>query len=131
MDGSQSSNGVAVGPPELGSRQLAPVIERALRWFIAPGQVTELRAVRVTTPSYRRPHTESGFYDYANLEQMAIAAAHLSGHAQGIYFIMNPLKPELLARRANRIDVSEEGQLANDGHVLARRWFYVDADPVR
>src|SRR5438309_1764609 len=114
-----------------GSRELAPLIERALRWFIAPGQVTELRALGVSTASYRRPHVEAGFYDYDHLENMAIAAAHLSGHAKGIYFMLNPLKADLLARRANRLDVAEEGTLAKDQDVLARRWLLIDADPIR
>src|SRR6185503_19824466 len=40
-------------------------------------------------------------------------------------------KPDLLARRANRIDWAEEGELAKDTDVLCRRWMLIDVDPAR
>jgi hypothetical protein len=48
-----------------------------------------------------------------------------------VYFTLNPLNPQLLARRANRVDWSEEGELAADKHVIRRRWLLIDADPGR
>jgi hypothetical protein len=62
---------------------------------------------------------------------MAKAALGISPHAQGVYFSLNPIRPDLLARRANRIDWAEEGELAKDKDVLVRRWVLIDADPVR
>jgi hypothetical protein len=49
----------------------------------------------------------------------------------GVYFTLNPLKTDLLARRANRYDWAQEGELATDAAVLTRRWLLIDADPVR
>jgi hypothetical protein len=52
-------------------------------------------------------------------------------HARGVYATLNPLRPDLLARRCNRLDWAREGELAGDKDVLARRWLLVDAAPVR
>jgi hypothetical protein len=101
-----------------------------LRLLIAPGQITELRALKVRR-GRERPHTESGFFDYEHLDQMAEAALTISPVARGVYFTMNPLKPALLARRANRVEYAEEGESAKDDDVLRRRWLLIDADPVR
>jgi hypothetical protein len=101
-----------------------------LRVLIAPDQVTELRAIKVRK-GHERTHTEAGFFDYEHLPKMANAAFAISPCAKGVYFTLNPLKPDLLARRANRVDWAEEGELAKDADVIARRWLLIDADPVR
>src|SRR5205085_439071 len=44
---------------------------------------------------------------------------------------LNPLRPELLARRCRRLNWADEGELAKDKDVLCRRWLLVDVDPVR
>jgi hypothetical protein len=62
---------------------------------------------------------------------MARAALELTPYARGVYFTLNPLKPDLLARRANRVAWAEEGEQAGDKDVLCRRWLLVDADPLR
>jgi hypothetical protein len=101
-----------------------------LRILVAEDQVTELRAIKVRRRG-ERTHTESGFFDHEHLPQMAEAALAISPVARGVYFTMNPLKPDLLARRANRVDWAEEGELAKDADVISRRWLLIDADPVR
>lgn len=63
-------------------------IEKALRVICEPGQVVELRALEVSTSSYRRRHTESGYFD--DLSKLAEAAAKLDGCAKGIYITANP-----------------------------------------
>jgi replicative DNA helicase len=100
-----------------------------LRVFVAPGQVTELRALDVVTPSYRRPHTVSGYFDSDHLEEMARHALGLSGDAKGVYFTFNPLKHDLLSRRCNRVDDAADATSDND--VLVRRWLFIDFDPHR
>jgi putative DNA primase/helicase len=111
-------------------------IANQLRVFLDPGQVTELRMLKVSSPSYKRPHTVSGFYDYEHVLDMAKVALKRNGTIQrpgdapNVYFIFNPLDPNLLARRNNRVDENAE-QLASDADVLARRWLYIDIDPVR
>jgi P4 family phage/plasmid primase-like protien len=99
-----------------------------LRLFFAPGDVAELRALGVKRGS-GRPHTEAGFYDHGHLQDMAAAALKLESAAKGVYFTFNPLKTAILSRRANRVDYAEDQ--ATDKDVLVRKWFLVDADPVR
>jgi hypothetical protein len=124
----------SVANPALNGNGLGEVTpQRVARWlrvFIAPGQVTELRALKVRRGRYR-PHVEAGFFDFENLEEMAEAALEVTPYAAGVYFIPNPLKPEILARRACRMDWAEDGELAKDKDVLCRRWLLVDIDPVR
>jgi hypothetical protein len=105
-----------------------------LRVLIAPEQVTELRAVKVRRPQRYgkpRPTTESGFFDYQHLHVMAEAALEVTPHAQGVYFVLNPVQPDRLARRCNRIDVADEGDTTADKDISSRRWLLVDLDPSR
>lgn len=108
---------------------IAYLVER-YRVLIAPDQVVELRALGVQR-GRGRPHTEAGFFDADHLTEMATAALDVTRSARGVYFTLNPLKPEILARRGNRIDWAQDGELAKDRDVIARRWLLVDADPVR
>jgi hypothetical protein len=101
-----------------------------LRLLIEPGQVTELRALKVRR-GRERTHTESGYFDADHLDEMAKAALSITPTARGVYFTLNPLKQALLARRANRVDWAEEGELSKDADVLHRRRLLIDADPVR
>lgn len=105
------------------------VIEAALRLLVEPDSVVELRALGAKVKGYMKPHTRSGFFDWNHLGDMARRAAELSGHSKGVYFTLNPLKPALLARRANRVDAANEGELAKDKDVLRRRWLLIDTDP--
>ena len=70
-------------------------IGRALRLILAPGQVSELRALDAVTASDRRPHVESGYFD--DLDKLAQAATGIT-KAKGAYFTPNPVNPALLAR---------------------------------
>jgi hypothetical protein len=102
----------------------------ALRRFVEPGQVVELRLLAVSTKTYRRPHTVSGYYDDA--EALARDAARVAPQARGAYFTLNPLNRALLARAANRLrDVDERESLTPDTEVLRRHWLPVDVDPRR
>lgn len=102
-----------------------------LRLLIEPGTVTELRALRCVTAAGRRPHTRNGFFDYEHLQQMAEAALLATKFAEGVYWMMNPVNPALLARRANRVDFCGQGESAEDVDIVRRRWLLVDCDPVR
>ena len=115
--------GSAVKEP--GAEELA----RTMQLFVEPDQVVELRALQVQ--GYGKPHVEAGYFDSDHLLQMAKAALSITGNAKGVYFTLNPLQPDLLARRCNRIATAVEGELTKDKNVLKRRWLLVDADPVR
>ena len=62
---------------------------------------------------------------------MAEEALRLSGTAKGVYFTLNPLNADLLARAANRVKTAMKGDLATDADVVRRRWILVDVDPIR
>ena len=70
---------------------------RAMKLIMAPDQVTELRALGVSTPEYRRTHTVSGYFD--DIHALAEAAMQIAPYAMGIYFTPNPMNAALLARR--------------------------------
>src|SRR5262245_56398355 len=79
-------------------------IRRVADWlclFVEPGQVVELRAIKVRLTGDDRSSTRGGFFDTAHLDQMAREALYLSQFAAGVYFTLNPLEPAILARRRN------------------------------
>ena len=97
-------------------------ITNYLKLFIKPGQVTELRAFA--------DQIYSGYYDHDHLESMAQAAVELERKgARGVYFLPNPINPDLLQRSPNRMQVA--GKTTTDADVISRRWLLVDVDPVR
>jgi hypothetical protein len=101
-----------------------------LRKFGEPGQVMELRALH-STAGRGRPCTVAGFYGYDHLDAMARQAVELTPHSAGVYFTLNRLDPDLLARRANKAEVADAGTLTADKNVLRRCWLLIDPDPVR
>lgn len=62
---------------------------------------------------------------------MASEAARLSGQCRGVYFTLNPLNPDVLARSSNRVQIFRKGQAASDRDVIARRWLPIDIDSRR
>lgn len=98
-------------------------VRRALGILCAPGDVHELRILHAG-----RDGTVSGYFD--DLGTFARAAADRDGTGPGIYVTLNPVKPELLARAANRAKPRAR-ETTGDHDVVARRWMLVDVDPVR
>ena len=109
-----------------------PRYERITEWLIYlvdPGVVVELRAPEVDFGNGFKA-TVSGFYDSDHLLDMAIEAVNLTEAAQGVYFTLNPLDPELLALRTNRVE-KRPRRTAKDEDVIRRTRLLVDLDPVR
>jgi hypothetical protein len=105
-------------------------IRRTLGLLLQPGQVTELRALDVSTPSYRRPHTVSGYFN--DVEALVESLGSIERSAKGIYIVPNPIDPALLARAVNRLrDVTDREPLTGDRDIVSRRWLLIDADPRR
>lgn len=105
-------------------------IRRTLGAILQPGQVTELRALDVSTSDCRKAHIESGYFD--DPELLSAAAERLINYAKGIYFIPNPVAPSLLARASNRVRSGFDREpCTSDTDILERLWLLVDADPVR
>jgi hypothetical protein len=110
--------------------EVVRVVGNWLQMFIEPGCVTEVRALEVAQ-KWGRPCTASGYFDYDHLNKAADESLRLSGISKGVYFCPNPITPDLLGRRANRVERAAEGDATADKHVLRRRWLLIDADPVR
>lgn len=122
-----------------------------LRYLIDPEQVVELRALRVQDGTAkgngerngehgRGEHghgrggsfsTWAGCFRGNELEEMARAALCLSGNCQGVYYTLNPLRPERFVRQAPRVQKAGRGQTAEDIDIIERRWLLVDIDPVK
>lgn len=111
-------------PPQVN----APDVVATLQVFTDPGQVVELRGLNVRR-QYGRPVTMNGYFDGAT--KLAQAAVGLNGAPGGLYFTANPINPDLLARRANRIETAGNGECSTDKDVLERRWLLIDLDPIR
>jgi hypothetical protein len=101
-----------------------------LRLLFRPGDVFEVRALDAERPGYRRPHVESGYFDFEHIDAVPAALAEITA-ARGIYVTLNPVNPALLARAANRIRPAGQEPTTSDADVLVRRWLPVDCDPVR
>lgn len=103
-------------------------IVQAYRMIVGDGHVTELRALDATVGNDRWAGVFSGYFDDAQ----AFADAAMSIRtAKGIYFIPNPVNPDLLARACNRIRRAPRGESTTDKDITARRWLLIDADATR
>src|SRR5262249_45376135 len=75
-----------------------------------------------------KKRTDSGYFD--DLEKLAKAAVSYDGHAEGIYFTINPVNPALTARANNRVKEYAE-HTTSDHDILRRINLPIDFDPVR
>ncbi|MDL2124577.1 MAG: DUF3987 domain-containing protein [Deltaproteobacteria bacterium] len=112
--------------------------EQLFRLFFKEGEVTKIRALGLTGKSpfwdgWARG-TVSGYFD--NPAKFASKAQQLNNlrkscrqDAEGIYFVLNPVKPALLARANNGLKTPKS--TTQDDHVVCHRWFIIDIDPKR
>jgi hypothetical protein len=92
-------------------------IRRAASLLLEAGHVYEIRAFgKGTTSGY-----------FSDCEKLALAAANLSGKVPAVYFTLNPVLPDLLARSVNRVNQYVK-QTTNDTQIVKRRWLPVDFD---
>lgn len=122
--------------PSAGEANLARAADRVAGWLarlVEPDQVVELRALRVQDRTQRDKGgaTWTGTFLGTELRELATAGLRLSGLCQGVYYTLNPLKPERHVRQAPRVRPVHPGQAARDEHVAGRRWLLVDIDPVK
>ena len=94
------------------------------------GDVIEVRALHVD----RRPDfggsTHAGYFEYSAEAALTLAIQRLNGKADGVYIVLNPVNPVLLARAKNRLQKGLKN-LTTDADVIEWRWLYIDCDPVR
>lgn len=92
--------------------------------FRQPDEVLELRI-----PKAGRYKTISGYFDDPN--KLADAVIGLADEKfAGIYFTINPVRPDLLARAANRY-VKYAETTTSDADIIALHWLPVDLDAKR
>ena len=91
--------------------------------FFEPGDVVELRLPQSTK------QTISGYFN--DPDTLVEAAAAVSGRFNAsVYFTLNQVRPELLARSVNRVSRYSKFT-TSDQDILRRRWLPLDFDPVR
>ena len=99
-------------------------ISRSLQVLYQPGDTIELRCVgdRTINGYYRDP------------QKLAADAYQLNSQLrpqQNAYVCLNPVRPELYARRADQFGYARRGEGAQDQDVSCRRWLLVDCDAIR
>ena len=72
--------------------------------------------------------SSAGYFDDP---EALIDAAEAITDAKGIYFIPNPVNPDLLARAHNRTRDVRNEPTTSDSDIEERHWLLVDLDPVR
>jgi hypothetical protein len=110
--------------------------EQIYNLFFNPGEVTEIRAFGLSKGSKAWEGGAGGagiVYGYFdNPKDFAKAAAMEQAMAPGIYFTLNPVIPDLLARAANRLKAAGTKSITtSDKDILCIRWLPIDLDPKR
>ncbi|HKM56161.1 MAG TPA: hypothetical protein VJY33_22325, partial [Isosphaeraceae bacterium] len=101
-----------------------------LRLVVEPGSVVEFRALTcVDNPRYPA-FTVSGWFDHDHLDELARTAMEWTCKVEGCYVTINPVRPDLLARAANRV-VRKPKHTTTDADIVRRVGLVFDADPVR
>lgn len=105
--------------------------------FFNPGEVTEIRAygLKRSNPGWEGWAGGAGivFGYFNNPDDFAKAAAALDqAKAPGIYFTLNPVNPDLLARAVNRLKAADmKSSATSDADIKCIRWLLIDLDPRR
>jgi hypothetical protein len=98
-------------------------LARTLSALFVGGAVVELR-------TFDSRGTYSGYFD--NHDELAKIAARHNELGRDVYITLNEVKPDLLARRSNRIDrTGKKDALTSDNDISRRRFMFVDVDPTR
>ncbi len=95
----------------------------SLRLLIEPGSVAELRILNAGPK-----RTISGYFN--DTGRMATTAEHWSGRVPAVYFRLNPVVSDLLARASNRV-IENVRATTTDRDILCRHWLPIDFDAVR
>ncbi len=114
------------------SADLIPFVTRWLTTLVdpSPDSCVELRCLDVVPRHGVKPQTWCGFYPANKLVEMARDALRLTSISRGVYLTLNPLRPELLARRTGRCEYAGQDTSATDADVLRRRLLLVDCDSI-
>ncbi|MCE9552870.1 MAG: AAA family ATPase [Planctomycetes bacterium] len=100
-------------------------ITHTLAVLFQPGDTIELRCVghRPINGYYRDP------------TKLTEHACQLNGEdfhpPQNVYVCLNPVRPDLYARRDDQFGHAAKGEGVKDQDILLRRWLLIDIDPIR
>lgn len=106
--------------------------EKIFQTFFRQGEVTEIRALGLTGKGPWEDWakgTVSGYFDDPGEFAKAAESLDKLKKATGIYFVLSPVEPTLLARANNRLIVPKN--TTTDEHALFHRWLLIDTDPTR
>ncbi len=101
---------------------MATAMRGTLELLVPHGSVSEIRILNT------RQGTVSGYFD--DLDLMAAAAAQWDGNATGVFFTLNPVTSDLLARSSNRLKPYSRFT-TRDAEITGRVWLPIDVDPIR
>lgn len=100
-------------------------IERSIRLLVEPGNTFEVRALG---KQRGREVTLAGYFTDPVVAARAIAKVDAAGEMTAIYATLNPVRPELRARCADRLDVAGKGGTTGDQHIVRRTRLLLDVD---
>lgn len=103
------------------AKTIEEMITESLSILKREGEVTELRILKTSRG------IDSGYFNCSKM--LAENAAEYDGKVPAIYFTLNPVKTDLLARAVNRIQKAKS--TTTDADIECRHWFPIDFDPVR
>lgn len=104
-------------------------IAEALRIFMEPGQVVEIRAPKVRSGRFSNVHF--GYFGYDQLNELVRDVQKIKT-ADAIYFMLNPIRHSLHARAYGRIKEFEKGDnTTGDKEIISRTWLMIDLDAKR
>jgi hypothetical protein len=89
----------------------------------------EVRAIHPSSDPKRGGKTEAGLFDRDHLSELVDFAVRRSGQC-AVYLTLNPIKPDFTHPAMNRVGAYLKGLVGN-GDIAARRWLFIDLDPVR
>ena len=96
-------------------------IARSVAVLFEQGDTIELRSLG--------DRTGNGYF--RNQSKLAQTALELSEAGQNVYVCLNPVDPQLYARRADQFGYARKGEGTKDQDIVCRRWLFCDIDPVR
>jgi hypothetical protein len=89
----------------------------------------EVRAIHPSTDPRRKGKTEAGIFDRSRLSELVAFAVTRSGQCP-VYLTLNPINPSFTHPATNRVVAYPKGLVGN-GDIAARRWLFIDLDPIR
>lgn len=102
------------------------MIVHTLQTFCPHGPV-EIRCLGVDGKGNRN---DSGYFNDFEIAAQAVQRYLSDGATRGVYFVLNPFLPELLARASNQFEPWAR-TTTTDAEITERKWLFIDCDPVR